>query len=76
MAIGLLDQKIAISTDGRGAWRDSLFVERLRHPVNCREVYLQAYDSVSDARVSRGRCLNSYNVHSHIRALGGRTPVR
>ena len=52
---GLLqDQAIAISMDGRGAWRDNVFVERLWRSVKYEEVYLRAYDSVSDARASLG----------------------
>ncbi len=38
---------IAISMDGRGQWRDNVFVERLWRSVNYGEVYLKAYDSVS-----------------------------
>ena len=34
----LLDQKIAISMDGRGAWRDNVFVERLWRSVKYEEV--------------------------------------
>jgi len=53
---GLLQKKqIAISVDGRGAWRDNVFVERLWRTVKYEEVYLRAYDSVSDARASLGR---------------------
>ena len=36
--------------DGRGAWRDNEFVERLWRTVKYEEVYLRAYNSVSDAR--------------------------
>lgn len=51
---GLLqDHAIAISMDARGAWRDNVFVERLWRSVKYEEVYLRAYDSVSDARVAR-----------------------
>jgi len=57
----LLEQKIAISMDGRGAWRDNVFVERLWRMVKYEEVYLRAYDSVSDARASLGRHLDFYN---------------
>ena len=42
---------VAISMDGKGAWRDNLFVERLWHQVKYGEVYLRAYDSVSDPKV-------------------------
>ena len=51
----LLREKIAISMDGRGAWRDNVFVERLWRSVKYEEVYLRAYGSVSDARTSLGR---------------------
>jgi transposase InsO family protein len=52
---------IAISMDGKGAWRDNVFVERLWRSVKYEEVYLKAYDSVGDARASIGRYLNFYN---------------
>jgi putative transposase len=46
---------ITISMDGKGAWRDNVFVERLWRSVKYEEVYLRAYDSVSDARASIAR---------------------
>jgi len=47
---GLLkDHGIAISMDGKGCWRDNVFVERLRKSIKYEEVYLKAYDSVADA---------------------------
>ena len=52
---------IAISMDGKGAWRDNVFVERLWRTVKYEEVYLKAYDSVSEARNSIGRFLDFYN---------------
>jgi len=52
---------IAISMDGKGAWRDNVFVERLWRSVKYEEVYLRAYDGVSEARTSIGRYLNFYN---------------
>jgi len=57
----LLDNAIAISMDGRGAWRDNVFVERLWRSVKYEEVYLRAYDSVGEARTSIGRYLDFYN---------------
>jgi transposase InsO family protein len=54
----LIKHGIAISMDGKGAWRDNVFVERLWRSVKCEEVYLRAYDSVSEARVSIGRYLD------------------
>ncbi len=46
----LLDHKIAIGMDGRGAWRDNVFVERLWRSIKYEEVYLHAYDTVAQAR--------------------------
>jgi len=57
----LIKNGIAISMDGRGAWRDNVFVERLWRSVKYEEVYLKAYDSVSEARASIGRYLDFYN---------------
>ena len=46
----LLKAGIAISMDGRGSWRDNVFVERLWRSIKYEEVYLRAYDTVSEAR--------------------------
>jgi putative transposase len=50
----LADNAIAISMDGKGAWRDNVFVERLWRSVKYEELYLKAYDSVGEARTSIG----------------------
>src|SRR5262245_48485159 len=47
--------------DGKGAWRDNVFIERLWRSVKYEEVYLRAYDSVSEARALIGRYLDFYN---------------
>ncbi len=47
--------------DGKGAWRNNVFVERIWKSVKYEEVYLRAYASVSDARASIGRYLAFYN---------------
>jgi putative transposase len=47
--------------DGKGSWRDNVFVERLWRSIKYEEVYLRAYDTVSDARASIGRYLVFYN---------------
>ncbi len=57
----LKDAEIAISMDGKGAWRDNVFVERLWRTVKYEEVYLRAYASVSEARASIGRYLSFCN---------------
>jgi putative transposase len=59
----LADNGIAISMDGKGAWRDNVFVERLWRSVKYEEVYLKAYDSVGEARTSIGRYFDFYNPH-------------
>ncbi|MCP2136111.1 transposase InsO family protein [Rhizobium sp. SLBN-94] len=53
--------EIAISMDGKGAWRDNVFVERLWRSIKYEEVYLHAYKTVSEARVGIGRYLTFYN---------------
>ena len=45
----LKDHKIRISMDGRGRWVDNVFVERLWRSVKYEEVYLKAYESLSEA---------------------------
>src|SRR5271167_4361626 len=72
---GLLqDNAIAISMDGKGSWRDNVFVERLWRSVKYEEVYLRAYDSVTAARASIGRYLAFYNGKRPHSSLGARTP--
>jgi len=70
----LVENKIAISMDGRGAWRDNVFVERLWRSVKYEEVYLRAYDSVVEARASIGRYLDFYNRKRPHSSLDARTP--
>ena len=65
---------IAISMDGKGAWRDNVFVERLWRSVKYEEVYLKAYDSVSEARASIGSYLDFYNRRRPHSSLDGDTP--
>ncbi len=67
-------EKIAISMDGRGAWRDNVFVERLWRSVKYEEVYLRAYGSVSEARASIGCYLAFYNGRRPHSSLDRRTP--
>ena len=70
----LLDNAIAISMDGKGSWRDNVFVERLWRSVKYEEVYLRAYDSVGEARASIGRYLDFYNRKRPHSSLDARTP--
>jgi putative transposase len=70
----LTNNGIAISMDGKGAWRDNVFVERLWRSIKYEEVYLRAYDSVSEARASIGRYLDFYNRRRPHSSLDGATP--
>ena len=70
----LLDHKIAISMDGKGSWRDNVFVERLWKSVKYEEVYLKPYDTVAEARASLGQYLDFYNRQRPHSSLDRRTP--
>ena len=71
----VLDKRaIRISMDGKGAWRDNVFVERLWRSVKYEEVYLHAYDSVSAARAGLARYLEFYNARRPHSSLDGKTP--
>jgi putative transposase len=73
--IGVLTENdIAISMDGKGAWRDNVFVERLWRSVKYEEVYLRAYDTVAEARASIGRYLSFYNSRRPHSSLDRQTP--
>ena len=60
--------------DGKGAWRDNVFIERLWRTIKYEEVYLHAYDSVSVARESLARYLTFYNHRRPHSSLDGQTP--
>jgi putative transposase len=70
----LIKNEIAISMDGKGAWRDNVFVERFWRSIKYEEVYLRAYEDVPEARQSIGRYLDFYNGRRPHTALDRRTP--
>lgn len=70
----LAARKVKISMDGKGAWRDNVFVERLWRSIKYEEVYLRAYASVSEARTRIGRYIGFYNGRRPHSSLDGRTP--
>jgi putative transposase len=68
----LKENGISISMDGKGRWRDNVFVERIWKSIKYEEVYLHAYASVHEARTSIARYLEFYNSirpHSSLKAL-------
>jgi putative transposase len=70
----LKDEGIQISMDGKGSWRDNVFVERLWRSVKYEEVYLKAYASVTEARRSIGTYLDFYNRRRPHSSLDGVPP--
>jgi putative transposase len=72
---GLLKEHgIRISMDGKGCWRDNVFVERLWKSIKYEEVYLKAYDGVAEAKANLEAYLRFYNTRRPHRALDGKNP--
>jgi len=65
---------IKISMDGKGCWRDNVFVERIWRRIKYEEVYLRAYDSVSAAKAGIGRYIRFYNAYRPHSKLDKQTP--
>ena len=73
--IGLVKRHgIDISMDGKGCWRDNVFVERLWKSVKYEEIYLHGYETVSDARQALTRYFDFYNRRRPHSTLDGKTP--
>jgi len=70
----LKDNNIRISMDGKGSWRDNVFVERLWRTIKYEEVYLKAYDTVKEARTSIGKYIDLYNRRRPHSSLDGVPP--
>src|SRR3977135_1890785 len=70
----LTEHDIQISMDGKGCWRDNVFVERLWRSVKYEEGYLHAYETVSDVRVGLQRYFTFFNERRPHTALGRLTP--
>jgi putative transposase len=71
----LMKNEIRISMDGKGAWRDNVFVERLWRTIKYEEVYLRAYANVPEARCSIGRYIDGfYNATRPHSSLDRQTP--
>ena len=72
---GLLkENEIKISMDGKGSWRDNVFIERLWRSVKYEDIYLRAYDSASAVRTGLNRYFNFYNSRRPHSSLDGQTP--
>ena len=70
----LIEHGIRLSMDGKGCWRDNVFVERVWRSIKYEEVYLHAYETVSAAREGIGRYINFYNARRPHSSHQARTP--
>jgi putative transposase len=70
----LLKAGVIISMDGKGSWRDNVFVERLWRSTKYEEVYLKACGTVAEARASIGRYVHFYNSRRPHSSLDRKTP--
>lgn len=70
----VLGRGIRLSMDGKGAWRDNVFVERVWRSIKYEEIYLRAYESVSHARHSIGQYIELYNRKRPHSSLADQTP--
>nr|WP_321867682.1 IS3 family transposase [Paraburkholderia tropica] len=70
----VLGRGIRLSMDGKGAWRDNVFVERVWRSIKYEEIYLRAYESVSHARRSIGQYIELYNRKRPHSSLADQTP--
>jgi len=70
----VLDSGAQLSMDGKGAWRDNVFIERFWRTVKYEEVYLRAYESVNDAQRHLERYMTFYNSRRPHSSLDEKTP--
>ena len=72
----VLGNGVKLSMDGRGAWRDNVFVERVWRTIKYERVYLRAYDSVSEARKDIAQYIEWYNSERGHSSIAGKTPTQ
>ena len=70
----VLSRGVRLSMDGKGAWRDNVFVERLWRTIKYERVYLRAYDGVSAARADIVQFMDWYNNERPHSSLSDETP--
>jgi len=71
----VLRRKCQLSMDGRGAWRDNVFIERFWRTIKYEEIYLKAYDTVADARRGIDAFIDWYNTGRPHSSVQARTPM-
>jgi len=67
---------IRISMDGKGSWRDNIFIERLWRSVKYEDIYLRAYGSVSEVKAGLNKYFNFYNNRRPHSSLDGKTLIK
>ena len=67
---------IAISMDGKGAWRDNVFVERLWRSVKYEEVYLRAYEVYPRLALRSAATWTFIMAGVHTQALTAPRPIK
>jgi len=67
---------VKLSMDGRGAWRDNVFVERIWRSVKYERVYLRAYETVREAKEDIAHYIEWYNTDKSHSSLEGKTPEK
>ena len=70
----LKDAGVRISMDGRGRWTDNIMIERLWRTLKYECVYLNAFETGSEARDGIGRWVEQYNTKRPHSSLDDRTP--
>ena len=70
----LKDAEIKVSMDGRGRWIDNRFIERLWRSLKYECVYLNAFETGSEARRGIGRWIKYYNGDRPHSSHNGLTP--
>ncbi len=65
---------VRISMDGRGRWMDNVFIERLWRSLKYECVFLNAFETGTEARAGIGRWISYYNANRPHSSFGGRTP--
>ena len=70
----LREADVKISMDGRGRWIDNRFIERLWRSLKYECVYLQAFETGSEARRGIGAWIDYYNRERPHSGIGGLTP--
>jgi putative transposase len=71
----LIEAGVKVSMDGKGRWMDNVFIERLWRSLKYECIYLNAFETGSEARAGIGRWITYYNTERPYSALGGRTPL-